>query len=99
MLKMLRKAINRTANMNTATKKPDTADSTHHDIRLKVKNGMFQWIRSDDQLVSPLFNTKEAALYFRSKIPFLTDEQWKESLPMTECCANSKQEKWNLPTS
>lgn len=88
-----------TTNMSITTNQPATADATHYDIRLKTKDVMLQWIRSDDQPVSPLFNTKEAALYFAEKIPFLTDKQWKESLPITECCVNSKQRKWNLPTS
>lgn len=48
-------------------------------IVLRHNFGNYVWIRTvDDEPVSPIFRTIEAAQYFVDKIPFRTDSEWRE---------------------
>lgn len=51
-------------------------------ITLMRCNDSYRWQRNDGQWVSPVFATAEAAHYMAGKIPFLTDDEWKEHYPL-----------------
>lgn len=38
----------------------------------------YQWIRDDEEPVSPIFTSLNAAQYFAGRIPFLTQAEWDE---------------------
>lgn len=57
--------------------------STQFTITLKRKyNNTYRWQRNDGQWVSPIFTTAEAAHYMAGRVPFLTDDEWKEHYPL-----------------
>lgn len=51
-------------------------------ITLMKYDSSYRWQRSDGQWVSPIFTSPEAAKYMAGKIPFLTDDEWKEHYPI-----------------
>lgn len=50
--------------------------------QLLMSPPLWQWKREDGAIVSPTFNTQEAAVYFSGRMPMLTDAEWKERHPL-----------------
>ena len=41
------------------------------------------WKRDDGNIVSPIFTSQEACIYYGNKMPLITDEEWAEHYPLS----------------